>query len=92
MKTGARSGPSGDQNAWGYQRLSLSQHTNTQYSILYVYTLLGLLGISNRSNFHRCPTDCTSMFSFERGPNTEAVPNASEFFGNTPNISDKNVP
>jgi hypothetical protein len=28
------------------------------------------------------------MFSFENGPNIEAVPSASEFFGNTPNVWD----
>jgi hypothetical protein len=28
------------------------------------------------------------MFSLENGPNIETVSNSSEFFGNTPNISD----
>jgi hypothetical protein len=54
-----------------------------------VHTFLRLLGISNRSSFHQCPTE--RMFSFENGPNSEAVPNASEVFGNTPKIWDNNL-
>jgi hypothetical protein len=51
-----------------------------------IHTLLRLLDIPNRPTFHQCPTEC--LFSFEDGPNIEAVPNASDFFGNTPNIGD----
>jgi hypothetical protein len=49
-----------------------------------VYTLLCLLGISNWSSFHQCPTEC--MFSLEDGSETEMVPNVSEFLRNSLNI------
>jgi hypothetical protein len=51
-----------------------------------VNTLLRLLSISNRSRFDHYPTGC--MFSFENGPNIEAVPNASEFLRSTHTIWD----
>jgi hypothetical protein len=44
-----------------------------------IYTQLRLLGISNRSSFHQCPTECT--FSFEYGPDIETVSDASEILG-----------
>jgi hypothetical protein len=43
-----------------------------------------LLGISNKYSFHDCPTE--GMFRFEKDPNIEQVPNALEFFGNTPTM------
>jgi hypothetical protein len=42
------------------------------------------MGISNWSCFHRCPTECT--FSFENGPETEIISNASEYLGDIINI------
>jgi hypothetical protein len=51
-----------------------------------VHTLLRLLGISNQSSFHQCPTKC--MFTFENGPDIEAVSNAPEFLGDTLSIWD----
>jgi hypothetical protein len=51
-----------------------------------VHTLLRLLGNSVRSSVHQCPTEC--MFSFENGPDIEAVSNTSEFLGDTLNIWD----
>jgi hypothetical protein len=44
------------------------------------------VGTASRSSFHECPTD--RKFGFKNIPNIEAFPNASEFFGNTPNIFD----
>jgi hypothetical protein len=51
-----------------------------------VHRLLRLLGISNRSSFHQCPTEC--RFSFENGSEVETVPNASEFLGSALYIRD----
>jgi hypothetical protein len=55
-----------------------------------VCTLLHLLGISNRSSFHQCPTEC--LFSFENGPDIEMVPHVSEFLRNTPKVWDNDRP
>jgi hypothetical protein len=63
--------------------MAMNHLTFTQNTI---HTLLHLLGISNQSSFHQCPTDC--MFCFEDGPNIEVVPTASEFFGDASNIGD----
>jgi hypothetical protein len=60
--------------------------TFTSFTWDIVCTLLRLLGISNRSNFHQCPTEC--MFSTENALDIETVPNASEFFRNTIDILD----
>jgi hypothetical protein len=51
-----------------------------------VHTLLRLLGISNRSSFHQCPTE--RVFSFEDGSEMKTVPDASDFLGNALNIRD----
>jgi hypothetical protein len=51
-----------------------------------VHTLLRLLGITSRSSFHQCPTEC--MFSFENGHDIETISSASEFLGDTFNIWD----
>jgi hypothetical protein len=45
--------------------------------MLSVRTLILLLGMSDRPNFHQCPTEC--MFSLEDGSDIETVPDASEF-------------
>jgi hypothetical protein len=42
-----------------------------------VHTLLRLLGVSNRSSFHQCLTEC--MFSLEDGSEIETVPDISEW-------------
>jgi hypothetical protein len=49
-----------------------------------VHILLRLLGMSNLSSFHQCPTEC--MFSFENDPEIEFIHSASEFLGNTLNV------
>jgi hypothetical protein len=54
------------------------------------HTLLHLLGISNWSSSHQCPTQC--IFSFEYASDIETVPNSSEFLRNTLNIWDITVP
>jgi hypothetical protein len=51
-----------------------------------IHTLLCLLGISNQSGFHQCPTEC--MFSLEDGSETEMVPDAPELLRNAHNIRD----
>jgi hypothetical protein len=58
-------------------------HTHVRYC---THTLLRLLGISNRSSFHQCPTEC--VFNFENSLEIEMFPSVSECFGNTPNIWD----
>jgi hypothetical protein len=60
--------------------------TSATVTLDVVYTLLHLLGISNRSSFHQCHMEC--MFSFENGLENVTVSNASEFFGSTLNIRD----
>jgi hypothetical protein len=55
-----------------------------------IQTLLRLLGISDRSDFHQYSTEC--VFSLEDGSKTDTVPDAPEFIGNALNVRNDEHP
>jgi hypothetical protein len=73
-------------NAYFYRSACFASVTSATVAWDAVHTLLHLLGISNRSSFHQCPTEC--MFSLEDGSEIEAIPDASAFLGSALDIWD----